>query len=427
MSRPPRRLGDTITKRKKLWIPAAASGAAIALITGTGIATALHKNDIELSVDGVAIPIAVRENTVGEVLELEGISLDQHDVVLPAADTRITQDMEITVAYGRPLTITVDGQQRKVWTTAQSVGQALAFLNLNEADSKLSASRSTAIGRKGLSMEVATAKDVTLTVAGAPSRVSIAGTVADVLTDADITPDADDIVTPAPETTLTDGLQVSFVNVDVTSRTKEVSIPFDSTQTTSAEMDKGTEKVTTKGVEGLKRETWTDVHHDGGLISSTMGESVISRQPVHQVTTVGTKVEPEVVEPEVVEPEVVEPEVVEPEVVESTPVEASPTDKATPAPDSSSAESDSASSSGKALNLDRAAMWDRIATCESTNNWSINTGNGYYGGLQFNLQTWRSVNGQDFAAYPHQASRAEQITVANRLYASRGTQPWSCA
>ena len=71
-------------------------------------------------------------------------------------------------------------------------------------------------------------------------------------------------------------------------------------------------------------------------------------------------------------------------------------------------------------------MWDRIAQCESTGRWNINTGNGYYGGLQFSLATWRSVNGPDFAAYPHQASRAEQITVANRLYALRGLQPWGC-
>lgn len=86
-----------------------------------------------------------------------------------------------------------------------------------------------------------------------------------------------------------------------------------------------------------------------------------------------------------------------------------------------------ASTSGYGINLARSAMWDRIAKCESTNNWSINTGNGYYGGLQFNLATWRSVRGQDFAAYPHHATRAEQITVANRLFAKRGTQPWSCA
>ncbi len=85
------------------------------------------------------------------------------------------------------------------------------------------------------------------------------------------------------------------------------------------------------------------------------------------------------------------------------------------------------SSSANGINLARASMWDRIAKCESGNNWAINTGNGYYGGLQFNLPTWRSVNGQDFAAYPHKASREQQITVANRLYAKRGTQPWSCA
>lgn len=82
--------------------------------------------------------------------------------------------------------------------------------------------------------------------------------------------------------------------------------------------------------------------------------------------------------------------------------------------------------SGPAIDLSREAMWDRIAKCESGNRWNINTGNGYYGGLQFNLSTWRSVKGQDFAAYPHQARRAQQITVANRLYAKRGLQPWAC-
>jgi hypothetical protein len=71
-------------------------------------------------------------------------------------------------------------------------------------------------------------------------------------------------------------------------------------------------------------------------------------------------------------------------------------------------------------------MWDRIAWCESRGNWHINTGNGYYGGLQFNMQTWRDVAGQDYAPRADLASREEQITVANRLYAIRGLQPWTC-
>lgn len=410
--------------RKKLWIPVAAGGAALALVTTAGVATALHKNDIELVVDGVGSSIAVRENTVEEVLDLEDITIDKHDVVLPSADTPITQDMEITVAYGRPLAVTVDGEQRKVWTTAQTVGDALAVLNLDEADSKLSASRSTSIGRAGLEVEVVTAKDVTLTVAGEPSQLTIAGTVSDALTDAGVTPDADDIVTPKPGTVLTDGLEISYVDVEVKSSEKKVAVPFKKSETTSAEMEKGTKKVTTAGSEGLKRETYSDVYHDGALISSTLTESVFSKQPVHQVTTVGTKV--------IKKAEPVAPPAAK--TAEKSSSKKSSSKEAAPEKSSSkeaapekAAPAESTSSAGGSINLARASMWDKIAKCESTNNWSINTGNGYYGGLQFNLQTWRSVNGQDFAAYPHQASRAEQITVANRLFAQRGTQPWACA
>ena len=86
----------------------------------------------------------------------------------------------------------------------------------------------------------------------------------------------------------------------------------------------------------------------------------------------------------------------------------------------------SRSTSRSAINTARAAMWDRIAQCESGGRWNINTGNGYYGGLQFDYRTWLSVNGDDFAPRADKASRAEQITVANRLYAKRGLQPWGC-
>ncbi len=72
-------------------------------------------------------------------------------------------------------------------------------------------------------------------------------------------------------------------------------------------------------------------------------------------------------------------------------------------------------------------MWDRIAQCESSGNWSINTGNGYYGGLQFDIRTWLGAGGGQYAPRADLATRAEQITIANRVYASRGLQPWSCA
>lgn len=76
--------------------------------------------------------------------------------------------------------------------------------------------------------------------------------------------------------------------------------------------------------------------------------------------------------------------------------------------------------------ISNGSMWDRIAKCESGNNWHINTGNGYYGGLQFDIGTWLSAGGGQYAPRADLATREQQITIASRVYASRGLQPWSC-
>jgi|SRR4051794_14244700 hypothetical protein len=65
--------------------------------------------------------------------------------------------------------------------------------------------------------------------------------------------------------------------------------------------------------------------------------------------------------------------------------------------------------------------WDAIAACESGGNWAINTGNGYYGGLQFTLGTWRANGG---TGLPHQASKSEQIRVAENTLRTQGIGAW---
>jgi LysM repeat protein len=71
------------------------------------------------------------------------------------------------------------------------------------------------------------------------------------------------------------------------------------------------------------------------------------------------------------------------------------------------------------------SSWDALAKCESGGNWGINTGNGYYGGLQFNLTTWKAYGG---AGMPNQASRTEQIAVAEKVLAKQGWNAWpSCS
>ncbi|MBQ0925758.1 transglycosylase family protein [Saccharopolyspora endophytica] len=73
-----------------------------------------------------------------------------------------------------------------------------------------------------------------------------------------------------------------------------------------------------------------------------------------------------------------------------------------------------------APNDDRAAVWDRLARCESGGNWAANTGNGYYGGLQFNRSTWAAYGGERYNRYPHRASREQQIEIAQKVRDARG-------
>lgn len=82
------------------------------------------------------------------------------------------------------------------------------------------------------------------------------------------------------------------------------------------------------------------------------------------------------------------------------------------------------SSSAHAMDL---SVWDRVATCESTNNWSINTGNGYYGGLQFSHSTWIAYGGGAYANNANKATKAQQIAIARRVLAGQGPQAWACA
>ncbi|MFI8966230.1 transglycosylase family protein [Streptomyces sp. NPDC053493] len=73
------------------------------------------------------------------------------------------------------------------------------------------------------------------------------------------------------------------------------------------------------------------------------------------------------------------------------------------------------------------AEWDAVAQCESGGNWSINTGNGYYGGLQFSASTWAAYGGTAYAPTADQASKSQQIAVAEKVLASQGKGAWpSC-
>lgn len=193
-------------------------------------------------------------------------------------------------------------------------------------------------------------------------------TVADLLMARQITLGPADYVKPALTTVLKKKTRVTVYRVTTVTKTVTEKIPFAVTKTLNSQLPRGTVKVITPGQVGSAERTYTITTTNGRVSAKVLVSENILLAPVTAVLEVGPK--------------------------------------------------------GKALNTARAKMWAKIARCESGGNWHINTGNGYYGGLQFNLATWRSHGGRDFAAKPHKASKAEQITVANRLYAKRGVQPW---
>ncbi|MET8701248.1 transglycosylase family protein [Kitasatospora sp. NPDC058032] len=70
------------------------------------------------------------------------------------------------------------------------------------------------------------------------------------------------------------------------------------------------------------------------------------------------------------------------------------------------------------------SVWDKVAQCEATGNWAINSGNGFYGGLQFTSSTWAAFGGTAYAPQAHQATKAQQIAVGEKVLASQGPGAW---
>ena len=341
---------------------------------GTTGAMSLHR-DVTLSVDGQSRSASAFGLTVADVLAANGIALNPDDVVSPPADSAVANGQTIAVRFAKPITLRINGQAHTLVTTATTLDDALDDAPSTVPDisnARLSVPLATPLPRTGLDVTVTTPKTVKLVVHGKKKSVKTTSpTVADLLTEQSVALGEDDKLSPALTTTLTEKLTIKVDEVSVQTKTVTEPIAYGTVTQPDSSLYKGETRTIKRGQDGSAKRTYTITTVNGEVTSKELMKQTVVKEPIQQIVKSGTK-------------------------------------------------------TGPALNLARAAMWDRIARCESGNRWNINTGNGYYGGLQFNLPTWRSVNGQQFAARPDLATRAEQITVANRLYAKRGLQPWGC-
>lgn len=269
-------------------IPLAVAGGVLVASGGVfGAAQALAK-DVELTQDGVPMKVRTWDGTVGRVLEKQGITLGEHDVVAPAASEKISDGQQISVRYGRQLHLTVDGQPETMWTTALTLDEALAERSIRE-ESRMSASRNASIGRDGLSVEIETAKKITIVIGGESSElITPAETVGEALAEANVTLGPEDRVEPALETPVAEDLTVAVHKVETKETTKDVEIPFKTVRKDSSTLPKGTEKVETKGVPGKAVEVWVEKFQAGQSISNEKTSTRVEKEPIDEVILVGT-------------------------------------------------------------------------------------------------------------------------------------------
>ena len=387
------------TLRKPVLVGAAAL--VVALVAGGGVALAAHK-DVSVTVDGQAQEVGTFSGSVEGALDAAGVTVGEHDTVAPALDTAISEGSQIVVAHGRLLTLTIDGQTREIWTTATTVEQALAELGQDPAAYKLSADRSRGIPLDGLAVTADTLYSVSVSDNGA-AAVAITSpgkNVGDLLNEQGLALGPLDVVNVPAETPLSNGLAVTVTRVAKTTVTQDedVAQPADQ-QVEDSSMDEGTSTVTQQGSAGKDSVTYEVTTTNGAESARTEVSRTTVTPAQATITAVGTK---------------------------STYTAPAASSNSSSSSRSSGSSSSSGSSAAPVSSGSSGINWDGIAQCESTNNWSINTGNGYYGGLQFDNQTWASGGGTAYAPRADLATKEQQIAVAENVAASRGTQPWAC-
>ncbi len=358
----------------------------MALVAGL-MAFATSSKSLTLVVDGQSSTVTTYGGNVASILKHEEVTVSAADHVSPALDTPVKDGETITVNKSKKITVSLDGAQRTVTTTSSNLRDLVNQLGV-AANAKLSAPASSLLSSAS-EITIITPKKVTVVADGKKNQeTTTAETVKDLLAQAGVKLSAADRVSVPVTTAVKDDLVVTVNRVVNGTATETSAVPFETEQSVDANLFKDEKKVISEGVAGTLETTFSTVVVDGVEESRTETGTAVVKAPVAAKVSVGGKDRPA-------------PE---------------------PAPAAAAANTGAAAPA-----MGNEAMWDAIAQCESTGNWSINTGNGYYGGLQFDVQTWLGAGGGDYAPNASLATKAQQIDIANRVYAQRGLSPWGCA
>ncbi|MCM2419807.1 resuscitation-promoting factor [Streptomyces sp. RKAG293] len=341
----------------------------VAFLAGGTVAFLAGDKDVQLTVDGEPRTLHTFADDVGEVLAQQGVTVGEHDLVAPGPQAELHDGDQVEVRFGRPVTLTLDGHRRLLWTTADTVDEALRELGVRAEGAHLSASRGSSIGRHGLDLDVRTERTVTLLADGRERTVRTnAATVREVVAQSGITLRNQDATSVDPESFPREGQTISVLRISGTEEVREEPVRFRTEKHKDAQLFHGTEAVDTPGKAGVRRVTYAFRTVNGVKQRPRIIRSEIVREPVTQVVRIGTK----------------------------------------PLPTSVAG--------ADGLN------WQGLAHCEAGGRPHAVDPSGTYGGLyQFDTQTWHSLGG---SGRPQDAPAGEQTFRAKRLYIQRGSSPW---
>lgn len=353
---------------------------AIALVVGGGTAAyGAMSSSVTLSIDGKSESVRTLGGTVGDVLDSRDIEVRSDDRLSLPADHELSDGDEIDLDYAKPVTLSLDGKVSKHTVFEKTVGDAVDEIGIDlPAGSFVSEDDADPLSREANSLVVSTNKDLVIKADGEKKKVKTAEpTVAGALDAAGIELGDEDEVKPGISSYLEPDQTIAVTRIETVTKTETVKVDFDTDVQEDADAPEGQVDVVTEGVAGTSEREVELVMADGKVRDRTVLSTNVLSAPVNQVEKHGTKAAP------------------------VAPVE-----------------------EGPAVSAADAGVWDKIAACESGGNWSINTGNGYYGGLQFSAATWKSVGGPGL---PHENSRETQIKYAKILQARSGWGQWGCA
>ncbi|MFJ7409091.1 MULTISPECIES: ubiquitin-like domain-containing protein [unclassified Lysinibacillus] len=248
------------------------------------------KKTVTLSANGDAIEVATHAKTVEELLQNQNIDVAAHDKISPSLNAKIVNGLAITYEQAKEVTISVDGNQSKVWTTEKLVKNILKEANIEVSEhDTLKQSLDTEVGADN-KIDIQKAFQVTL-VDGLENRQvwSTSTTVANFLKQQGIRLNEFDRVENNLEDVITPESKIAVVRVEKVIDVVEDSLDFTIEKKQDASLLKGKQKVVTTGEKGKISRTYEVVKENGKIVAKNLQSEKVINEPKKQVVAVGTK------------------------------------------------------------------------------------------------------------------------------------------